>query len=61
MAKVTEPEKNRMIHDRGYMTSEERSEVWRILAVIAEMNNREMQLDEEEEVDLIELHDQIND
>jgi hypothetical protein len=74
MPRLTEPEKNRMIHDRGYMTSEERSEIWRILSVITEMNAREEQIEDDENyainlseeqigepVDLIELHNQIND
>lgn len=73
MARLTQPEKNRMIHDRGCYTPEDRSEVWRLLAIITEMNNREEQVEDDDytinlseeqvngSVDLIELHDQFND
>lgn len=74
MARLTQPEKNRMIHDRGCYTPEDRSEVWRLLAIITEMNNREEQIEDDGDytinlseeqvngsVDLIELHDQFND
>ena len=74
MARPTQPEKNRMIHARGCYTSEDRGDIWRLIAVITEMNNREEEVEDDadytinlseeqvdEPVDLIELHDQIND
>jgi hypothetical protein len=51
-------EKNRDIHDRGYYTSVERGEIWRLIQVITEMNT---QISEDEDEDTVELANQVSD